>query len=124
MAFRLRALASASTEALQRFIRPSPSPQLCLSEFNLDMQMEPVEHSTEFFGGSLWFAVPKKKVSRSKKRMKTTFQKRIKMKNNIIVDKRTGELTLMHHLPHNWKDYLPKFDTDKESLPVEANKAK
>lgn len=55
---------------------------------------------------SIWFAVPKKRVSRGKKRMKTTRQKRIKVKENIIVDRRTGEWTLMHHLPHKWKDYL------------------
>ena len=59
---------------------------------------------------ALWFAVPKKKVTRSKKRMKTTAQKRIKLKKNIIVDPRTGEYTLMHKLPFNWKEYLPKLD--------------
>ena len=59
---------------------------------------------------SIWFAVPKKKVSPGKKRMKTTRQKRIKLKTNIVVDNRTGELTLMHKLPFNWKDYLPKMD--------------
>jgi ribosomal protein L32 len=58
----------------------------------------------------IWFAVPKQKVSRSKKRMKTTRQKRIKLKQNIITDPRTGETTLMHKLPFNWKDYIPKFD--------------
>ncbi|KAL7493447.1 hypothetical protein ACHAWT_006649 [Skeletonema menzelii] len=57
---------------------------------------------------SLWFAVPKKKVTRGKKRLKTTLQKRIKMKNNIVIDKRTGELTLKHKLPYNWENYLPE----------------
>ncbi|KAL3805088.1 hypothetical protein HJC23_003316 [Cyclotella cryptica] len=57
---------------------------------------------------SLWFAVPKSKVSRGKKRMKTTLQKRIKLKDNIVIDKRTGELTLKHKLPYNWKNYLPE----------------
>ena len=57
---------------------------------------------------ALWFAVPKKKVTRGKKRLKTTLQKRIKMKNNIVIDKRTGELTLKHKLPYNWENYLPE----------------
>lgn len=43
--------------------------------------------------------------------MKTTNQKRIKKKNHIIVDSRTGEITLRHRLPFNWKDYLPGADT-------------
>ena len=60
----------------------------------------------------LWLAVPKSKISRSKKRMKTTNQKRIKLKENIIVDKRTGELTLNHKLPLNWKDYLPQTSSN------------
>jgi ribosomal protein L32 len=58
----------------------------------------------------LWLAVPKKKVSKSKKRMKTTAQKRIKLKQNIITDPRTGETTLRHKLPLRWKDYLPKVE--------------
>merc|ERR1719464_1759970 len=57
----------------------------------------------------IWFAVPKKKVSRSRKRMKTTVQKRIPLKKNIVFDPRTGEVTLKHRLPFNWKDYLPKI---------------
>jgi ribosomal protein L32 len=57
---------------------------------------------------ALWFAVPKKKVTRGKKRLKTTLQKRISMKNNIVIDKRTGELTLKHKLPYNWENYLPE----------------
>jgi ribosomal protein L32 len=56
----------------------------------------------------IWFAVPKRKHSKSRKRMKTTAQKRIPLKKNIIFDPRTGEVTLRHKLPFNWKDYLPK----------------
>lgn len=56
----------------------------------------------------LWLAVPKSKITRSKKRMKTTTQKRISKKENIVVDGRTGEITLRHKLPFNWKDYLPE----------------
>ena len=58
----------------------------------------------------IWFAVPKSKISRSRKRMKTTAQKRIPLKKNIVFDPRTGEVTLKHKLPFNWKDYLPKID--------------
>jgi len=57
----------------------------------------------------LWLAVPKRKVSPGKKRMKTTIQKRIQKKDHIIVDSRTGETTLRHRLPFNWKDYLPSM---------------
>ena len=60
---------------------------------------------------SIWFAVPKSKITRSKKRMKTTVQKRIKRKQNIIIDPRTGEVTLSHRLPFNWKAYLPEVLT-------------
>jgi ribosomal protein L32 len=60
---------------------------------------------------ALWFAVPKSKISRSKKRMKTTFQKRIPLRQDIVADPRTGEPTLKHKLPFNWKEtYIPKFD--------------
>lgn len=59
---------------------------------------------------SVWFAVPKSKHTRSRKRMKTTRQKRIPIKNNIVFDPRTGEVTLKHKLPFNWKDYLPKVE--------------
>mmetsp|Transcript_31813 Transcript_31813/g.47457 ORF Transcript_31813/g.47457 Transcript_31813/m.47457 type:complete len:117 (-) Transcript_31813:128-478(-) len=59
---------------------------------------------------ALWFAVPKSRISKSKKRMKTTNQKRVKVKDHIVVDGRTGEVTLRHRLPHNWKDYLPDLE--------------
>jgi ribosomal protein L32 len=58
----------------------------------------------------IWFAVPKSKITRSRKRMKTTAQKRIPLKKNIVFDPRTGEVTLKHKLPFNWKEYLPKID--------------
>lgn len=63
----------------------------------------------------IYMAVPKSKVSRSKKRMKTTVQKRIPMKHHIVVDNRTGEVTLRHRLPFNWKDYLPSVDLSSSS---------
>lgn len=56
----------------------------------------------------IWFAVPKRKHTRSRKRMKTTVHKRLPLKKNIVFDPRTGEVTLKHKLPLNWKDYLPK----------------
>ena len=65
----------------------------------------------DLFHESIWqFAVPKKKVTRHKKRLKTTVQKRIPLRKDIIIDPRTGEVTLKHKLPFNWKDYLPKED--------------
>ena len=94
------------------------SPFRQASEFQLQPLLIPASQAAETvpdstgWGGdlsdALWFAVPKKKVTRSKKRMKTTSQKRIKLKKNIITDPRTGEYTLMHKLPFNWKEYLPK----------------
>lgn len=70
---------------------------------------------------SVWLAVPKKKVTRSKKRMKTTAQKRIVLKDNIVVDRRTGEITLRHKLPANWRDYIPTFDYDNDDdQPMQA----
>ena len=55
----------------------------------------------------LWFAVPKSRVTRHKKRLKTTAQKRIPLRQDIVTDPRTGETTRLHRLPFNWKDYLP-----------------
>ena len=56
-----------------------------------------------------WMAVPKQKVSRHKKRLKTTLRDRIKLRHDIVVDARTGETTARHKMPANWKDYLPKI---------------
>jgi ribosomal protein L32 len=97
---------------LDRFFPPL-APQLSLAGFPCDaigpLNPYPIsaDESNSTLEDSLWFAVPKKKVSRGKKRMKTTLQKRIKLKDNIVIDKRTGELTLKHKLPYNWKNYLP-----------------
>jgi ribosomal protein L32 len=95
---------------IDRFFPPL-APQLLVG-FPVDvtgLNPHPIsaEESNSTLEDSLWFAVPKKKVSRGKKRMKTTLQKRIKLKDNIVIDKRTGELTLKHKLPYNWKNYLP-----------------
>jgi ribosomal protein L32 len=58
---------------------------------------------------AIWFAVPKQKVSRHKKRLKTTLQNRIPLRRDIVVDGRTGEMTTRHKMPANWKEYLPKM---------------
>lgn len=56
---------------------------------------------------ALWLAVPKRKVTKHRKRLKTTLRKRIKIRQDIVTDPRTGETTLRHKMPFNWKDYLP-----------------
>ena len=85
---------------------PSPLPplSLCMDGFSLNN----TQCNDETYNSIWQFAVPKSKISKSKKRMKTTTQKRIQLKKNIVVDERTGELTLKHKLPFNWKDYLPE----------------
>jgi ribosomal protein L32 len=82
------------------FLRPQlaglPSAPLVENDFGSALQ------------DALWFAVPKQKVTRHKKRLKTTLQKRIPLRKDIVTDPRTGETTRMHRLPFNWKEYLPK----------------
>jgi ribosomal protein L32 len=68
------------------------------------------DHISRWDEDAFWFAVPKRKHTRSRKRKKTTVQKRLKLKQNIVFDPRTGEVTLQHRLPFNWKDYLPKTE--------------
>eukprot|EP00567_Pseudictyota_dubia_P014707 CAMPEP_0197456338 /NCGR_PEP_ID=MMETSP1175-20131217/43081_1 /TAXON_ID=1003142 /ORGANISM="Triceratium dubium, Strain CCMP147" /LENGTH=116 /DNA_ID=CAMNT_0042990393 /DNA_START=81 /DNA_END=431 /DNA_ORIENTATION=- len=94
------------------FRTPTPALRPCLDGFGIDESFSSshgrvVGSTIADIVDSIWFAVPKKRVSKSKKRRKTTWQKKIKMKENIILDGRTGELTLKHHLPKNWKKYLP-----------------
>eukprot|EP00584_Thalassiosira_punctigera_P020963 CAMPEP_0172574498 /NCGR_PEP_ID=MMETSP1067-20121228/136734_1 /TAXON_ID=265564 ORGANISM="Thalassiosira punctigera, Strain Tpunct2005C2" /NCGR_SAMPLE_ID=MMETSP1067 /ASSEMBLY_ACC=CAM_ASM_000444 /LENGTH=122 /DNA_ID=CAMNT_0013367127 /DNA_START=160 /DNA_END=528 /DNA_ORIENTATION=+ len=114
----LSTIRNAATSALRRQINrffPPAAPQLSLAGMPLDYNYDGVESSPSLsedidrlsLEDALWFAVPKSKISKSKKRMKTTLQKRIKPKQNIVIDKRTGELTLKHKLPYNWKNYLP-----------------
>lgn len=97
------------------FRSPVPALQPCLEGVTIGDSLASSHERAVGLGigdiiGSIWFAVPKKRVSKSKKRMKTTWQKKIKKKQNIVFDKRTGELTLMHHLPKNWKKYLPETE--------------
>jgi ribosomal protein L32 len=94
-----------------------PSPQLALAgvggvDIDPSAFAPPSSTGTSNGGGAglfdaLWLAVPKSRKTRGKKRMKTTNQKRIAKKANIITDARTGETTLMHKLPFNWREYLP-----------------
>lgn len=91
------------------FFFPPVAPQLSLAGIHLDVpsSTDDDELGNSALEDSLWFAVPKKKISKSRKRKKTTLQKAIKAKTNIVVDRRTGELTLKHKLPYNWINYLP-----------------
>ena len=84
--------------SLDTIAHPSPAyPSTSSSSSILDVIMN-----------AIWWAVPKRKVSPGKKRMKTTLQNRISTKSHVIIDRRTGEYTLRHRLPWNWKDYLPE----------------
>mmetsp|Transcript_28893 Transcript_28893/g.43632 ORF Transcript_28893/g.43632 Transcript_28893/m.43632 type:complete len:136 (-) Transcript_28893:152-559(-) len=65
---------------------------------------------------STWlFAVPKSKVSHSRKRMKQFHKNHIPHKKNIVRCRRTGEVTLMHKLPMNWRDFIPTFEYEPSS---------
>jgi hypothetical protein len=72
---------SAIHRQLNRFFPPL-APQLATG-FHLETGS--LEGCSSVLEESLWFAVPKSKVSRGKKRMKTTLQKRIKTKDNIVI---------------------------------------
>jgi len=96
---------------IQRLLPPIMAPQLAVAggiSSNFDTHHRDDEADGNRLNEWIWFAVPKSRVSKSRKRMKTTAQKRIKLKQNIVIDKRTGELTLKHRLPLNWKNYLPE----------------
>ena len=112
----IRSLISVARTALDRTALASssqffrPTPQLALAGVG-GVDVDPGVGSSVGAGlfDALWLAVPKSRVTKGKKRMKTTNQKRIAKKANIITDARTGELTLMHKLPFKWKEYLPKM---------------
>jgi ribosomal protein L32 len=91
-----------------QFLNPRFQPQLV--GVSQQLLQEPDSGPECWQQDSIWFAVPKRKHTRSRKRKKTTTQKRIPLKHNIVFDPRTGEVTLRHKLPFNWKDYLPKLD--------------
>mmetsp|Transcript_14602 Transcript_14602/g.26463 ORF Transcript_14602/g.26463 Transcript_14602/m.26463 type:complete len:99 (+) Transcript_14602:156-452(+) len=95
----LKSTLAAAELTVRRFLAPAPSLQLA-GMGGMQVLQE-----------SLWFAVPKRKVTRSKKRMKTTKQYRIPLRQDIIADPRTGEPTLRHRLPFNWREsYIPKYE--------------
>mmetsp|Transcript_30251 Transcript_30251/g.29151 ORF Transcript_30251/g.29151 Transcript_30251/m.29151 type:complete len:114 (-) Transcript_30251:242-583(-) len=96
------------SQRISSFFIPTKCPQLELAGFPGACYSSIQATVGPSLSDCLWLAVPKSKITRSKKRMKTTNQKRIKLKDHIIVDKRTGELTLRHKMPFNWKDYLPE----------------
>lgn len=95
-------LSSSSSSSCASFFLPQ-----LIDDRSIHHQQQQQQQQDDF---NIWFAVPKKKVTRSKKRMKTTAQKRIPLKKNIVFDPRTGEVTLKHKLPFNWKEYLPKIE--------------
>ena len=75
--------------AIQRQINkffPPLTPQLS-SGLPLELGSVSSGQDDEALSESIWFAVPKSKISKSKKRMKTTLQKRVRSKNNIIIGK-------------------------------------
>ena len=95
---------------------PSYTPGLALAGGNHQTYMDDNNNLGEYFDNDdnnesnshIWLAVPKSRVSKSRKRIKNHLKRTsLKVKDNIIVDGRTGELTLRHHLPLNWKNYLP-----------------
>jgi hypothetical protein len=82
----LASIRAAAVSALQRQINrffPPIAPQLSVAGVPFDVCSP--DDGNNALEDSIWFAVPKSKISRSKKRMKTTLQKRIKLKNHIVI---------------------------------------
>lgn len=115
MAFRMiRSMSMAFESWGQRLaVLRQPQLQLC------GTQAAAAVPSNFFDDISVWFAVPKQKISRSKKRMKAHQKRLIRPKENISFCPRTGEVTLKHKLPFNWKDYIPEFEYDPEAAAKE-----
>mmetsp|Transcript_38366 Transcript_38366/g.46846 ORF Transcript_38366/g.46846 Transcript_38366/m.46846 type:complete len:122 (+) Transcript_38366:200-565(+) len=117
----LKYIHSIMSMSINRFFVPAP--QLCLSGLqhvtiptaspNRIADVNDASGSGNRLFDAIWFAVPKKRVSRSRKRKKTTVQKRLKLKHNIVLDGRTGELTLRHRLPLNWERFLPDYEVKR-----------
>ena len=74
-----------------------------------------VDSSSIFEDLSIWFAVPKSRISKSRKRMKHQRYK-VVHKTNITHCPVTGEVTLMHKLPPNWKKYVDEFGFHSEMV--------
>ncbi|GMI11987.1 hypothetical protein TrVE_jg13992 [Triparma verrucosa] len=81
---------------------PRLTPRLELAGHSLPASTQTATQPLSDLFDALWLAVPKSKISRSKKRMKHGRYK-LKNKTNIIRDRITGEWTLRHRLPMNWK---------------------
>eukprot|EP00520_Triparma_pacifica_P019615 CAMPEP_0118651536 /NCGR_PEP_ID=MMETSP0785-20121206/10838_1 /TAXON_ID=91992 /ORGANISM="Bolidomonas pacifica, Strain CCMP 1866" /LENGTH=131 /DNA_ID=CAMNT_0006543995 /DNA_START=207 /DNA_END=599 /DNA_ORIENTATION=+ len=87
------------------FVTPSPSPQLCLDSLPVGSSSTSASSTLDDLISSLWLAVPKSKISKSKKRIKNHRYK-LKNKTHIMKDPATNEWTERHRLPINWKFYL------------------
>jgi large subunit ribosomal protein L32 len=79
--------------------------------------MGPLEYLGDILG-PLWFAVPKSKVSHSKKRMKLS-NKGLKNKMNIMKCQACGSAKLMHHL---CECEIPKCPTTATQLVMDMSK--
>ncbi len=87
----------------------------------LPLAASPSSQATSVFDDmSIWFAVPKQKVSHSKKRLKQAHKNVMRHKENICTCPRTGEVTLKHKLPFNWKDYIPTFEYEPKHVNQES----
>ncbi|KAL7560828.1 hypothetical protein ACA910_013314 [Epithemia clementina (nom. ined.)] len=71
------------------------------------LYLPPTSSSSIVPNPAIWFAVPKNRVTRSRKRIKNWKKRQIPIREDIVRDLRTGEITLMHRLPFNWRDHLP-----------------
>lgn len=103
----LRSISLAVENVLARRLQPQLQPQLCgIPATNHPSVFEDIQQEDL----STWFAVPKQKISKSKKRKKQFHKNHFKPKENITRCRTTGEVTLTHKLPFNWKDYIPDFE--------------
>jgi len=97
------------------------SPQLSLCGVQ---QVNPTTSTSstinELIDSIFLFAAPKKRMSRSKKRMKTTIRDRLPLKANIIRDKRTGQMTLLHKLPFRWREHIPNLMMDHPDTTISS----
>mmetsp|Transcript_76 Transcript_76/g.104 ORF Transcript_76/g.104 Transcript_76/m.104 type:complete len:132 (-) Transcript_76:77-472(-) len=106
---------------LSRKVLFDHSPQLCLASpitvnhsFDTAADTTCTTNNNNPFATSNWlFAVPKSKISHSRKRMKQFHKNHMPLKKNIVHCRRTGEVTLTHKLPKNWKDFIPTFEYEQ-----------
>mmetsp|Transcript_25149 Transcript_25149/g.41737 ORF Transcript_25149/g.41737 Transcript_25149/m.41737 type:complete len:120 (-) Transcript_25149:189-548(-) len=115
MAFRMIRSFSMALESVGQRLMVQPQLQLC------GMQSSATVPSL-LDDLSVWFAVPKQKISRSKKRMKSYQKRVIRPKENISLCPQTGQVTLKHRLPFNWRDFIPEFEYDADKAAAAAAK--